>query len=78
MGKGALVVLLLPNLPQMVIGFYGTMKAGSVAVLVPPIIEPDEMPRAKGMVVRAGHVPHRSNAGEFNEIVLEFLRNLPS
>jgi long-chain acyl-CoA synthetase len=44
-GKGARVVLLLPNLPQMVIGFYGAMKAGATAVLVPPIIEPDEIVR---------------------------------
>ena len=44
-GKGARVVLLLPNLPQMVVGFYGAMKAGAVAVLVPPIIEPDEIVR---------------------------------
>jgi long-chain acyl-CoA synthetase len=44
-GEGARVVLLLPNLPQMVIGFYGVMKAGAVAVLIPPIIEPDEIVR---------------------------------
>src|SRR5215207_2794666 len=44
-GKGARVVLLLPNVPQMVIGFYGTMKAGATAVLVPPVIEPEEIIR---------------------------------
>jgi long-chain acyl-CoA synthetase len=44
-GKGARVVLLLPNTPQMVIGFYGTMKAGATAVLIPPMIEPDEIVR---------------------------------
>ncbi|MBK9927640.1 MAG: alpha/beta fold hydrolase [Anaerolineales bacterium] len=43
--KGARVVLLLPNLPQMVIGFYGTMKAGATAVFVPPVIEPEEVLR---------------------------------
>ncbi|RPI95766.1 MAG: alpha/beta fold hydrolase, partial [Chloroflexi bacterium] len=41
-GKGARVVLLLPNLPQMVIGFYGTLKAGATVVFVPPVIEPEE------------------------------------
>jgi hypothetical protein len=46
-GKGARVVLLLPNVPQMVIGFYGTMKAGATAVFVPPVIEPEES-RAAG------------------------------
>lgn len=44
-GKGARVVLLLPNLPQMVIGFYGTLKAGATAVFVPPTIEPEEVVR---------------------------------
>jgi long-chain acyl-CoA synthetase len=43
--SGARVVLLLPNLPQMVIGFYGTLKAGMVAVLIPPMTEPDELVR---------------------------------
>jgi long-chain acyl-CoA synthetase len=35
-GKGARVVLLLPNMPQMVIGYYGALKAGAVVVLTPP------------------------------------------
>ena len=45
LGKGTRVVLLLPNLPQMVIGFYGIMKAGATAVFVPPVIEPEEVVR---------------------------------
>ena len=44
-GKGARVVLLMPNVPQMVIGFYGTMKAGATAVFIPPVIEPEEVVR---------------------------------
>lgn len=44
-GKGARVVLLMPNIPQMVIGFYGTLKAGGVAVLIPPMTEPEELIR---------------------------------
>ncbi|MCO6439116.1 MAG: alpha/beta fold hydrolase, partial [Phycisphaerae bacterium] len=44
-GKGARVMLLLPNVPQMVIGFFGTMKAGAAAVFVPPVIEPEEILR---------------------------------
>jgi long-chain acyl-CoA synthetase len=44
-GKGARVVLLLPNIPQMVIGYYGTLKAGAVVTLMPPIIEPEEVIR---------------------------------
>jgi long-chain acyl-CoA synthetase len=45
LGKGARVVLLMPNVPQIVIGFYGTMKAGATAVFVPPVIEPEEIVR---------------------------------
>ena len=44
-GQGARVVLLLPNIPQIVIGFYGTMKAGATVVFVPPVIEPEEILR---------------------------------
>lgn len=43
--KGSRVVLLLPNVPQMVIGFFGTLKAGATAVFVPPVIEPEEVVR---------------------------------
>jgi long-chain acyl-CoA synthetase len=43
--KGARVVLLMPNVPQMLIGFYGTMKAGATAVFIPPVIEPEEIMR---------------------------------
>jgi pimeloyl-ACP methyl ester carboxylesterase len=35
-----------------------------------------QMPRAVGKSLRAGHVPHQSNASEFNEIALEFLKSL--
>lgn len=44
-GKGARVVLLLPNIPQMVVAFYGTLKAGCAAVLIPPMTEPEELIR---------------------------------
>jgi len=43
LGKGARVVLLMPNIPQMVIGFFGTLKAGMTAVFIPPLTEPDEL-----------------------------------
>ncbi len=43
LGKGARVVLLLPNVPQMVVGYYGTLKAGMTVVLIPPMIEPEEL-----------------------------------
>ncbi|MBC7876436.1 MAG: alpha/beta fold hydrolase [Anaerolineales bacterium] len=44
-GKGARVVLLLPNVPQMVVGFYGALKAGATVVLIPPMTEPEELAR---------------------------------
>jgi pimeloyl-ACP methyl ester carboxylesterase len=34
------------------------------------------MPNAQGRTIRAGHVPHQSNAAEFNALVFEFLRSL--
>jgi len=43
LGNGARVVLLLPNIPQMVIGFFGTLKAGMTAVFIPPLAEPEEL-----------------------------------
>ena len=44
-GKGARVALLLPNVPQMVVGFYGTLKAGATAVFMPPMTDPEELVR---------------------------------
>ena len=34
------------------------------------------MPRAEGKSIHAGHVPHQSNAKEFNAMVLEFLKRV--
>jgi len=36
----------------------------------------NQMPRATGKVLRAGHVPHQSNTEEFNQIVMQFLRSI--
>ena len=41
--KGARVALLLPNVPQMVVGFYGTLKTGAVAVFIPPMTDPEDL-----------------------------------
>ncbi len=43
--KGARVMILLPNLPQLVIAFFGTLKAGCVAVFSVPNTQPDELIR---------------------------------
>ena len=47
-----------------------TLAPGSFSKLV------NEMPCAEGRSIRAGHVPHQSNANEFNEMVMSFLRGL--
>ncbi len=38
----------------------------------------NQMPRAVGKSIRAGHVPHQSHAAEFNPLVLNFLKELSS
>jgi pimeloyl-ACP methyl ester carboxylesterase len=35
------------------------------------------LPKARAQVLHAGHVPHQSHAAEFNEIVMQFLQELP-
>jgi len=40
---GDRVMLLLPNIPQTVIGFFGILKAGAVAVFTLPTTQPDEL-----------------------------------
>jgi pimeloyl-ACP methyl ester carboxylesterase len=61
------------NVPSLVI--WGdrdrTLLPSSFARLV------NALPRARGEILRAGHVPHQSHAGEFNQIVLKFLKELP-
>jgi pimeloyl-ACP methyl ester carboxylesterase len=46
----------------------GTLAPSSFPKLV------NKLPCAVGKSIRAGHVPHQSNADEFNAIVLEFLK----
>jgi pimeloyl-ACP methyl ester carboxylesterase len=36
----------------------------------------NQMPRAMGRSFHAGHVPHQSNAEEFNQMAIEFLKSL--
>jgi long-chain acyl-CoA synthetase len=49
-GKGARVVLYLPNIPQAVIAFFGVIKAGAVAVFTPPMTDADELTRQVKLV----------------------------
>jgi long-chain acyl-CoA synthetase len=43
--RGDRVMLLLPNLPQLVVAFFGILKAGGVAVFTLPTTGPDELVR---------------------------------
>jgi long-chain acyl-CoA synthetase len=43
--RGDRVMLLLPNLPQMVVAYFGVLKAGAVAVFTLPGTPPDELIR---------------------------------
>jgi long-chain acyl-CoA synthetase len=43
--KGDRFLLLLPNVPQLVIGLYGALMAGAVAVLVNPLAQRQELAR---------------------------------
>ncbi|PWH16273.1 MAG: long-chain fatty acid--CoA ligase [Anaerolineae bacterium] len=45
LAQGGRVALLLPTVPQMVIGFFGTLKAGGVVVFVPPNNQVEEIIR---------------------------------
>ena len=45
LGKGSRVMLLLPNLPQSVICFFGILKAGATVVFASPVSEPAELLR---------------------------------
>ncbi|GAB4276711.1 MAG: hypothetical protein Kow0080_27140 [Candidatus Promineifilaceae bacterium] len=44
-GKGDRVILLLPNVPQMVIAYYGTLRIGAVAVMANPLASSNEIVR---------------------------------
>ncbi|MGQ0602383.1 MAG: alpha/beta fold hydrolase, partial [Anaerolineales bacterium] len=43
--QGEKVLLLLPNLPQTVIAYYGALKMGAVVVFTTPLSEPNELAR---------------------------------
>lgn len=45
LGTGSRVMLLLPNLPQTVIAFFGILKAGGSIVFASPLSEPAELMR---------------------------------
>ncbi len=60
------------TLPTLVV--WGERDRTLSPVSFPKLVE--TMPCATGKPIPAGHVPHQSNADEFNQMVLEFLRGL--
>lgn len=76
------------NIPNVLTDLTGHLSSISIPTLVvwgdrdqtlAPLSFPrlvDAMPRAEGRTIHAGHVPHQSNAKEFNAMVLEFLRKV--
>jgi long-chain acyl-CoA synthetase len=44
-GRSSRVMILLPNLPQTVIAFFGVLKSGASVVFASPLSEPDELMR---------------------------------
>ena len=59
------------NVPTLVV--WGDRDKTLAPESFPKLVE--AMPRAVGKSIHAGHVPHQSNAEEFNPMVLEFLKS---
>lgn len=58
------------SLPALVV--WGSRDQTLAPPSFPKLVE--AMPCAEGKPIHAGHVPHQSNAEEFNEVVIQFLR----
>lgn len=72
------VVDLTPHLPSIstpTLVVWGSRDQTLAPSSFPRLVS--AMPRAIGRSIPAGHVPHQSHAGEFNQMVLEFLSDLP-
>jgi len=64
----------LPSITFPVLAVWGDRDQTLAPSSYPKLVS--AMPRATGKPVHAGHVPHQSNAKEFNADVLEFLSGL--
>ena len=69
---GAEILSLLTTVPTLVV--WGDRDLTLSPSSFPKLVE--AMPRAVGKSIHAGHVPHQSNADEFNSMVLDFLASL--
>jgi long-chain acyl-CoA synthetase len=70
--KGERVMLILPNLPQMVIAFYGALKAGAVAVFTLPTTQPAELIHQ----IRDAGASFLVTLTQFDELIQEIHRQL--
>lgn len=70
--KGERVMLILPNLPQLVIAFYGILKAGAVAVFTMPVTEPGELVRQ----IKESGSTVLVTMTEFDELILKIKTQL--
>ena len=70
-GPGRRVMILLPNLPQTVVTFFGVLKAGATVVLASPVSEPDEVMRQ----VRDAQVDGLITLTKLAEVGREVLRS---
>jgi len=64
----------LPHISVPTLVVWGERDQTLAPSSFPKMVE--AMPRAIGRSINAGHVPHQSNAPEFNAMVMEFLREL--
>ncbi|HET6822735.1 MAG TPA: alpha/beta hydrolase [Anaerolineales bacterium] len=61
------------NMPTLVI--WGDQDKTLSPASFPRLV--NTLPKARGEILRAGHVPHQSHAEQFNQLVLKFLEELP-
>lgn len=64
----------LPQIVAPTLVVWGDRDQTLAPTSFPPLV--DALPHAAGRTIKAGHVPHQSNAEEFNRVVLEFLKRL--
>ena len=64
----------LPSLSLPTLVVWGDRDQTLAPSSFPELVK--KLPHAVGRTVSAGHVPHQSNAGEFNKMVMEFIKNL--
>lgn len=62
----------LPSISTPTLVVWGSRDQTLAPASFPKLVE--AMPRAEGRSIPAGHVPHQSNADEFNAMVLGFLK----